>query len=74
MARSPGSKQILPVETTTDPFNGEPLRVKKMPKGWLVYSVGPNLQDDGGKLGDVDHGDIGVGPPPAAKPDEPASK
>ncbi|MGO8690743.1 MAG: hypothetical protein ACLQLG_14060 [Thermoguttaceae bacterium] len=58
----------LPAETITDPFNGAPLHVKKTPRGWLVYSVGPNLQDDGGKVDDPVHGDVGVGPPPAAKP------
>ena len=42
----------LPAETITDPFTGEPLHVKKTPQGWLVYSVGPNFQDDGGKLDD----------------------
>jgi hypothetical protein len=55
----------LPVETTTDPFNGEPLHVKKTPQGWLVYSVGENLRDDGGKLDDPHQGDVGVGPPKA---------
>ena len=55
----------LPVETTVDPFIGEPLHVKKTPQGWLVYSVGPNFRDDGGKLDDRTNGDIGVGPPPA---------
>ena len=58
----------LPAETITDPFTGEPLHVKKTPQGWLVYSVGPNFRDDGGKLDDP-HGDVGVGPPPpVAKP------
>jgi hypothetical protein len=40
----------LPAETTKDPFNGEPLHVKRLPRGWLVYSVGEDLADDGGKL------------------------
>ena len=52
----------LPAETTTDPFTGEPLHVKKTPRGWLVYSVGSNFKDDGGKL-DNDS-DVGVGPQP----------
>ncbi len=62
----------LPAEAITDPFNGEPLHVKKTPQGWLVYSVGPNLQDDGGKVDDPNNGDVGVGPPPppAVKPGE----
>lgn len=56
----------LPVETTTDPFTGEPLHVKKTPQGWLVYSVGENFQDDGGKLDN--NIDVGVGPPPPSNP------
>ena len=56
----------LPAEATVNPFTGEPLHVKKLPQGWMVYSVGPNLQDDGGKLDDLTSGDVGVGPPPAA--------
>jgi len=58
----------LPAEATTDPFTGEPLHVNKTPQGWLVYSVGPNLRDDGGKLDNPYNGDVGVGPPPAEKP------
>jgi hypothetical protein len=64
----------LPAETTADPFTGDPLHVKKLPRGWLVYSVGPNFQDDGGKLDNPVTGDVGIGPPPAAKPAEPAKK
>ncbi|MHB8973778.1 MAG: hypothetical protein ACYC4N_25360 [Pirellulaceae bacterium] len=55
----------LPIETTTDPFTGEPLHVEKTPQGWLIYSVGRNYRDDGGKLDDLSDGDVGVGPPPA---------
>jgi hypothetical protein len=62
------SELHLPAETTVDPFNGEPLHVKKTPQGWLVYSVGPNLRDDGGILEDYRDGDVGVGPPPVAEP------
>jgi len=53
----------LPAETCTDPFTGEPLHVKKTPQGWLVYSVGQNCQDDGGKIDDFQNGDVGLGPP-----------
>lgn len=60
----------LPAATTTDPFNDKPLHVNKTPQGWLVYSVGPNLQDDGGKIDDPTNGDVGVGPRPPAKPAE----
>jgi hypothetical protein len=55
----------LPAEVTTDPFNGKPLIVKKTPEGWLIYSVGMNLQDDGGKV-DSELNDVGLGPVPAA--------
>jgi hypothetical protein len=51
----------LPAEAITDPFNGQPLKLKRLPKGWLVYSVGKNLVDDGGTLDE--HHDVGVGPP-----------
>jgi hypothetical protein len=50
----------LPQDATIDPFSGKPLIVKKLPEGWKVYSVGPNLIDDGGKLDYV--ADYGVGP------------
>ena len=30
-----------------DPFDGKPLRYKKLEKGYVVYSVGPDGQDDG---------------------------
>jgi hypothetical protein len=53
----------LPPEAVVDPFTGESLHVKRMPQGWLVYSVGPNMEDDGGKLDDPVQGDVGVGPP-----------
>jgi hypothetical protein len=55
----------LPAGVATDPFNGEPLQLKKLPAGWLVYSVGANLKDDSGDL--TDNLDVGVGPPAAAK-------
>jgi hypothetical protein len=54
----------LPASTITDPFTGDPLRVKYTPRGWVVYSVGQNLQDDVGKIDDPVQGDVGVGPPP----------
>jgi hypothetical protein len=31
-----------------DPFDGKPLRFKKRDQGYVVYSVGSDLQDDGG--------------------------
>ena len=32
-----------------DPFDGQPLRFKKPGKGYVVYSVGSDREDDGGK-------------------------
>ncbi len=58
----------LPAQATIDPYTGEPLHVKKTPQGWVVYSVGKNLKDDGGKLDESETGDVGVGPrPPEAE-------
>jgi hypothetical protein len=31
-----------------DPFDGKPLRYKKLGKGYLVYSIGPDGADNGG--------------------------
>ena len=50
----------LPTSATTDPFNGQPLHIKKLAGGWLVYSVGKDLTDDGGKL--ENYTDVGLGP------------
>ena len=55
----------LPDEAGIDPFNGEPMIIKKLPDGWLVYSVGENLKDDGGKVEEEANGpplDVGFGP------------
>jgi len=32
-----------------DPFDGQPLRFKPLDKGYVIYSVGPDLTDDGGR-------------------------
>lgn len=50
----------LPRETTLDPFTDEPLQVRKRPEGWLVYSVGKDLVDDGGEV--KRDRDVGFGP------------
>ena len=55
----------LPADVTIDPFDGKPLHLKKLPDGWLIYAVGKNLKDDGGKLADLQ--DIGLGPPTATE-------
>lgn len=65
----------LPAEATLDPFTDRPLIVKKRPDGWLVYSVGPGLVDDGGAF--VEAKDIGfetiqrIVPP--SQPERPAA-
>ncbi len=33
----------------TDPFDGQPLRFKPLGKGYVVYSVGADARDDGGR-------------------------
>jgi hypothetical protein len=35
-----------------DPFDGQPLRFKRLTNGYVVYSVGSDLRDDGGSEGD----------------------
>jgi hypothetical protein len=57
----------LPVVATTDPFDGQPLQMKRLPDGWLIYAVGPNLKDDGGKLNTDAREDAGLGPPSVAE-------
>lgn len=51
----------LPPEVTIDPFNGKPLNLKRTDEGWIIYSVGKDLKDDGGLLDDTAT-DVGYGP------------
>lgn len=55
------AKLGLPKDVTVDPYNGKHLVVKRVSGGWLVYSVGKNMKDDGGKFENVE--DAGFGPP-----------
>jgi hypothetical protein len=50
----------LPADATLDPYDGSPIKLKRVDGDWLIYCVGPNLKDDGGKL--EKHEDIGIGP------------
>lgn len=50
----------LPDEIRLDPYIGQSLKIKQTEAGWIVYSVGPNLKDDGGNL--EKNEDVGVGP------------
>jgi hypothetical protein len=56
----------LPADVTIDPYNGKSLILKTSPTGWLVYSVGKDLKDDGGKFDD-ERTDVGLGPLPPAE-------
>lgn len=57
----------LPPDAKVDPYTGEPMRLKKSPEGWTIYSVGVDLKDDGGtKFGGVAGEDAGIGPVPMA--------
>jgi hypothetical protein len=47
--------------TVTDPVNGAPLILKLTDAGWLVYGVGENRRDDGGKI-ESPMDDYGLGP------------
>jgi len=40
----------LPPECLIDPFDGKRLRIKRTPRGPIVYSVGEDLVDDGGDI------------------------
>jgi Tfp pilus assembly protein PilE len=51
----------------SDPFDGRPLRYRKQNAGYLLYSIGPDLKDDGGKRMTARGGDMVftvVTPPP----------
>lgn len=42
-------KELLPA-VPLDPYDGHPLRYRKLDDGAVVYAVGPDRQDDGGTL------------------------
>jgi hypothetical protein len=42
---APNYLSVIPA----DPFDGRPLRYKKLPTGCVIYSIGEDLTDDGGK-------------------------
>ena len=44
--------------TPVDPFDGQPLRYRKQGSGYLLYSIGPDLKDDGGKRMTGKNGDM----------------
>jgi hypothetical protein len=50
----------LPAAAVTDPFVDRPLIVRRVNGQWLVYGVGSNLKDDGGRTESFE--DVGYGP------------
>ena len=38
------------LRTPTDPYDGQPVRLKRVSDGLVVYTVGPDKTDDGGNL------------------------
>lgn len=57
--------QELSKPDMADPFTGRPLRFVTNPKGWVLYSIGPDLSDDSGDA----KKDVAVRfPAPAQKP------
>jgi hypothetical protein len=66
LEEAPGPDEVdpvslgLPKDVFVDPYSGQRLQIKRLPDGWLIYSVGRNLKDDGGTLDPFK--DIGFGP------------
>ncbi len=50
----------LPADAIMDPFTEQTLVIRKQGSGWLIYSVGFNLKDDGGEIDESK--DVGVAP------------
>ena len=48
-----------------DPYDAQPLRYKKLPLGYVVYSIGPDLHDDGGAAPPSDQSQSRSTPTPA---------
>ena len=40
--------EVIPWELREDPFSGEDFIYRREGDGYLIYSIGPDLQDDGG--------------------------
>ena len=54
----------LPDAAKADPFTGDPLTIENREEGWVIYSVGENLRDDGGEIYNANGKslDNGIGP------------
>lgn len=44
---------ILSVKLPVDPYSGKPYRLKETDESLIVYSIGPDLRDNGGNLNNV---------------------
>ena len=42
-------RQVIPWKVPEDPFSGRPLIYKRQGAGFLIYSIGADLRDDGGR-------------------------
>jgi hypothetical protein len=51
---TPGCLSAVPL----DPFDGQPLRYRTKGSGYTLYSIGPDLKDDGGERKTAKGGDI----------------
>ncbi len=63
--QNPTGQLELPEDSFVDPYNDHALRFRYTAGGWLIYSVGSNGQDDGGKIDSRIDGarlDVGLGP------------
>jgi hypothetical protein len=62
----------LAAPMTLDPFSGQPLRLKRIENGWVIYSVFQNGLDDGGDFKDMK--DFGLAPAGYQQEAEPEQK
>lgn len=46
------------MDQPTHPFTGQPFKYKRVDDGCVIYSVGPNLLDDGARRREEDGDDI----------------
>jgi hypothetical protein len=40
---------LTPASARSDPFDGKPLRYRRLARGYMVYSIGKNARDEGGQ-------------------------
>jgi hypothetical protein len=52
----------LPPQEIVDPFDGKTMKIKSTPAGWIIYSVGPDLVDNGGDVIGIKAKDFGLAP------------